>query len=152
MTFSFSKHSDELKSPFSLYSQIFKTASFGYVFILRVCSTIDPANDNQQYLSIYITLLRGDFDAILFYPFPYNISFCLCDQSGQKKHIVSTLKPDPNSPSFACPTSERNDEIGIMKFCPLHYLTDSQSIYLKDEVFFIRIFIDYMNTESIPFD
>ena len=151
MTFSFTKTSDEMKSPFSIYSSIFKTSPFGYPFILRICSTIESANENQGYLSIYITLLRGEFDPILFYPFPYNIYFCLCDQSGQKKHIQSTLKPDRTSPSFARPTSERNPEIGIKNFCLLNSLTDAQSIYLKDGVFFVRIFIDFMDTNQIPF-
>jgi len=149
--FSFHKQNDEMNSPFSIYSPAFKTSPFGYSFMLRVCSTFESSNANQGYLSIYITLLRSDFDQILFYPFPYNISLCLCDQSGQRKHIVSTIKSDPNSLSFARPASEKNNEIGIVKFCPLNYLTDVQSIYLKDGVFFIQIFIDFMNTGSNPF-
>src|ERR1700722_15240521 len=102
-------------------------------------------------LSIYLTLLRSDFDPILFYPFPYNISLRLWDQLGQGKHIESTIKSNPNSPSFARPTSERNNEVGITKFCPLNYLTDVQSIYYKDGIFVIRIFFDFMNTGSNPF-
>jgi hypothetical protein len=152
VAFSFTKTADEMKSPFSIFSSTFKTSPFGYPFILRICSTIESANVNQAYLSIYITLLRGEFDPILFYPFPYNIYFCLCDQSGERKHIQSTLKPDQNLPSFACPTSERNPEIGIKNFCPLNYLTDAQSIYLKEGVFFIRVFIDLMKNGSNPFE
>ena len=151
MIFSFNKHHDDINSPFSIVSPIFKTAIFGYSFILRVCSTIDPENDNQGYLSIFTSLLRGDYDQILLFPFPYNISLCLCDQSGQGKHIISTIKPDPKSPSFARPASEKNDEIGVVKFCPLNYLKDTGSIYLKDSVFFVRIFMDFMNTGSLPF-
>ncbi|CAF3419203.1 unnamed protein product, partial [Rotaria sp. Silwood2] len=89
---------------------------------------------------------------ILLYPFTYNIYLCLCDQSKQKKHIVSIIKPDANSLSFVRPTSEKNDEVGITKFCPLNFLKNVQSIYLKDSVFFIRIFIDFMNTGSNPFE
>ncbi len=151
MIFSFHRQNDEINSPFSIYSPTFKTSPYGYLFILRVCSIFESSKENQGYLSIYITLLRSDFDQILFYPFPYNISLCLCDQSGQRKHIISTITPDPNSSSFARPTSEKNNEIGIIKFCPLNYLTEAQSIYLRDGVFFIRIFIDFLNTGSIPF-
>jgi len=151
MIFSFHKQKEEINSPFSIYSPTFKTSPFGYLFIFRVCSTMESTNENQGYLSIYITLLRGDFDQILFYPFPYNIYLCLCDQSGKGKHIVSTIKSNPNLPSFARPTSEKNDEVGIIEFCPLNYLTDAGSIYLKDGAFFIRIFIDFMNTGSNPF-
>ena len=149
--FYFKKQHHEMKSPFSIYSSIFKTSTYGYLFKLRISSTIQSANENQGYLSIYITLLRGESDPILLYPFPYNIYFCLCDQSGQKKHIQSTLKPDRTSPSFARPTSEKNPEIGIKNFCPLNYLTDAQSIHLIDGVFFIRVFIDFINNGSNPF-
>ncbi|CAF1355640.1 unnamed protein product [Rotaria sordida] len=151
MTFHFIKHSNEMNLPFSIYSSQFKTSTFGYNFMLRICSTIISGNENQEYLSIYITLLRGEFDQILLYPFPYNIYLCLCDQSKQKKHIVSMIKPDANLLSFVRPTSEKNNEVGIIKYCPLKLLKDVKSNYLKDGIFFIRIFIDFMNTGSNPF-
>jgi hypothetical protein len=144
ITFSFNKFNPEMNS---IFSSIFKTSPCGYSFILRLCST----NENQEYLSIFIALVRSDFDNILVYPFPYNISLCLYHQSGERKHIVSTLIADPKSPSFVRPTSERNDEIGITKFCPLNYLTDEQNAYVKDGVFFIRVFFDFMNTGLNPF-
>jgi hypothetical protein len=108
-------------------------------------------NENKEYLSIYIALLRSDFDSILFYPFPYNISLCLCDQSGQGKDITSIITADPKSSSFARPTSEKNNEIGVVKFCPLNYLRNAESIYLKDGIFFIRVFIDFLNTGAMGF-
>jgi hypothetical protein len=151
ITFGFTRNYDEMKLPFSIYSPIFKTSPYGYPFVLRLCSTIEPDNENQGYLSIYITLLRGEYDSILIYPFPYNISFCLCDQSGQKKDIISILNADSNSSSLNRPISERNNEVGITKFCPLNYLTNNQSIYLKDGVFFVRIFADFMDANQIPF-
>ena len=124
---------EDINSPFSIHSPKFKTAPHGYLFILRVCSTIDSTN---EYLSIYITLLCGDYDPILFYPFPYNIILSLYDQSGEGKHITTIIKADENRSYFARPTGENNNEVGIMKFCPLSYLTDDKSVYLKDGVFF----------------
>ena len=144
--FLFHKTLEDLNSPFSIHSPKFKTAPHGYLFILRVCSTIDSTN---EYLSIYITLLCGDYDPILFYPFPYNIMLSLYDQSGEGKHITTIIKADENRSYFARPTGENNNEVGIMKFCPLSYLTDGKSVYLKDGVFFIRTFVDFMNTGSI---
>ncbi|CAF0808114.1 unnamed protein product [Rotaria sp. Silwood1] len=151
-TFAFIKHSHEMNVPFSIYSPRFKTSQFGYCFMIRVCSTIISENENQEYLSIYITLLRGEFDPILLYPFPYNIYLCLCDQSNQRKHIVSIIKADANKLSFMRPTSEKNDEVGIIKFCPLNFLKNGQNNYLKDDIFFIRIFIDFMNNGINPFN
>jgi hypothetical protein len=141
--FPFRIHSEEIYSSFSMSSPPFKTSPYGYSFILRVCST-------NEYLSIYLTLLRTDFDQILTYPFPYNISLCLYDQSGQGKHITSIIEPAQNSSSFARPTSEKNNEVGITQFCRLNSLTDVQSVYLKDGGFFIHIFFDFMNTGPIP--
>jgi hypothetical protein len=142
MIFSFRINTEEIHSSFSMYSPPFKTSSYGYSFILRVCST-------NGYLSIYLTLLRTDFDRILTYPFPYNISLCLYDQSGQGKHITSIIEPARNSSSFARPTSEKNNEVGITQFCRLNTLTDVPSIHLKDGGFFIHIFFDFMNTGPI---
>jgi len=151
MIFPFNKQHEDINSSFSMYSPMFKSSPFGYSFILHVCSTMDfTTNENKEYLSIYIALLRSDFDSILFYPFPYNISLSLCDQSGQGKHITSIITADPKSSSFARPTSEKNNEVGIVKFCPMNYLSNAKSIYSKDGIFFIRVFIDFLNNESIP--
>ncbi len=143
LLFPFQRSVEEINSSFSIYSPTFKSSPHGYVFLLRVCSTL---KDNKQYLSIYITLLRSEFDPILFYPFGHDITLSLCDQSGHGEDIVSTIQPDSNSPSFALPTSERNNEIGITEFCSLNYLTDQQSIYSKDGAFFIRISFDFINS------
>jgi hypothetical protein len=151
ITFVFTRNYDEMTSPFSIYSPIFKTSPYGYSFVLRLCSIIEPENENQGYLSIYITLLRGEYDSILIYPFSYNISFSLCDQSGQKKDIISILNVDSNSSSFARPISEKNNEIGIIKFCPLSYLTNAQNTYLKDGIFFIKVLVDFLGNGLNPF-
>ena len=122
----------------------FKTSTYGYTFSLRVCKT-------AGYLSIFIALHRGEFDPILFYPFTYDIVFCLYDQSGQRKHIITTLKADPQSSSFARPTNEKNNEVGIVDFCPLAFLTDRNSTYMKDGVYFIGVFIDFLKNGINPF-
>jgi hypothetical protein len=126
----------------------FKTSEHGYTFSLRICSTIQSG---QAYLSMFLTLFHTEYDNIIPYPFSYNMYLVLWDQSNQRKHIEYILKPDPKSSSFARPTTEKNAEYGILKFCPMEYLTDRKSIYVKDEVFFIRIFIDFLNTGQNPF-
>ena len=133
---------------FSLESSKFKTSQYGYLFMLRVCSTIES---KQEYLSVFLTLYNSEYSNIISYPFSYNIHLALWDQSNQQKHIVSIVKPDQTSSSFTRPTSEKNDEFGIKKFCLLKYLTDSQSRYLRDGRFFVRVFIDFLNTGQGPF-
>ena len=139
--FPFHLANPNINSPFSFDSPSFRTSSFGYVFTLRVCSTA-PSN----HLSIYLTLHRSPYDAVLTYPFPYSMTLYLCDQSGQGD-IKSTIRADPASPAFARPSGEKNPEVGVMNFCSLNYLTKTGSNYLKDDVFFIRVLFHFM---SIP--
>lgn len=145
---SFHIDDEKIKSSFTLDSPTFRTATFGYIFKLRVCSTSQSTHRKQDYLSIYLTLYSSPYDPTLFYPFPYNLIICLCDQSGEGRNIEATIKADPNLPAFARPTSEKNDEIGVTQFCPLDYLTKTESIYYKDRIFFIRVFVDFLNTSS----
>ncbi|CAF3587247.1 unnamed protein product [Adineta steineri] len=149
--FPFHLDQTDINSLFSMYSTLFKTTQVGYSFILRVCSTTDSTNQNQQYLSVFISLVRGEFDQLLVFPFPYTIFLYLCDQSGQGKHIISVIKPDLNESAFSRPLSEKNDEIDVMNFCPLSCINEAGSIYLKDNVFLIRVFIDFLNTGPTPF-
>jgi len=135
-------------SSFSFNSCKFSTSSYGYTFTLRVCSTTEYEN---EYLSIFLTLYNGEYNNLIPYPFLYDVHIVLWDQSNQQKHIIDVLKPDLNSSSCARPTSDKNDEYGIMKFCLLDYLTDTQSIYVKDGIFFIRVFVDFLNIGQNPF-
>jgi hypothetical protein len=133
---------------FSLNSCKVKTSTYGYTFTLRVCSTTEYEN---EYVSIFLTLYNGEYNNLIPYPFMYDIHIALWDQSNQQKHVIYVLKPDLNSSSCVRPTSEKNDEYGIMKFCLLKYLTDTQSIYVKDGIFFIRVFVDFLNSGQNPF-
>ncbi|CAF0733081.1 unnamed protein product [Adineta steineri] len=151
IVFPFHLDQTDINSLFSMYSTLFKTTQVGYSFILRVCSTKDSANQNQQYLSVFISLVRGEFDQLLVFPFPYTIFLYLCDQSGQGKHIISAIKPDSNELALSRPSSEKNDEIGVMNFCPLNCINEAGSIYFKDNVFLIRVFIDFLDTGPTPF-
>lgn len=133
---------------FSFYSSKFMTAPYGYTFMIRLSPTIVL---DTEYLSIFLTLFSGEYNNVIHYPFSYDMYFALWDQSNQEKHIIHMLKPDPTSPAFIRPTSDKNEEFGIIKFCLLKYLTDPQSIYVKDGIFFIRVFIDFFNSGKCPF-
>ncbi|CAF1064956.1 unnamed protein product [Adineta steineri] len=151
INFPFHLNQTDMNLSVSMYSSLFKTTQVGYSFILRVCSTTDSTDQNQQYLSVFISLVRGEFDQLLVFPFPYTIFLYLCDQSGQGKHIISAIKPDSNESALSRPLSEKNDEIGVLNFRALNCINEAGSIYLKDNVFLIRVFIDFLNTGPTPF-
>ncbi|CAM4761842.1 unnamed protein product [Rotaria magnacalcarata] len=147
ITFPIAKQPNDINTPFSIQTPEFCTSSWGYKLVVRVCSTYISGEERQEYLSVYVSLLRGNMDSILVFPFPYDIYVSLCDQSKQKKDIVSVIKTGDNVSAFNRPSSDRNNEVGIVKFCPLKFLKDPESNYLKDGVFFIGIFIDFLNME-----
>ncbi|CAM2707349.1 unnamed protein product [Rotaria socialis] len=148
ITFPIAKEPNEINAQFSTQTPEFSTSAWGYKLMLRICSTYLSGAERQEYLSIYVSLLRGNMDSILVFPFPYDIYVCLCDQSRQKKDIELVIKPGDNVSAFNRPSSDRNSEVGIAKFCPLSFLKDPGSSYLKDGVFCIRVYIDFMNMKS----
>ena len=129
--------------PLSITSMKFKTSECGYTFLLRLYSTIVQ---DQTYLSSYLTLCNADYYNLLPFPFSYDIHLMLLDQSNEHKHIKHVLQSDQISSSCTRPTSEYNEEFGIDQFCLLQYLTDPQSIYVRDGIFFMRIFISFLET------
>ena len=126
----------------------FRTCPSGYDFVLGVSSTM---YSGQEYLSVSLTLLRSAHTGILIYPFPYHIYIILWDQSHGQQHLVHKLTPNPDSTSFARPTCEKNDAHIIHQFCLLADLVDKKRAHVGDGKFFIRVFIDFLNTGKIPF-
>ncbi|CAF1030451.1 unnamed protein product [Adineta ricciae] len=148
--FPFTLQPDSINSSFFLASPIFNTAPFGYSFVLNAFSTINEENHNERYLSVSIELLCSEYDAILPFPFTYNLFLSLLDQSGQRKH-QSVMLSSSDCEVLIRPTSEKNSTINLIKFCPLSYLTAESSIYFRENRFYLQFFVDFLNARSFPF-
>ena len=135
----------------SAYSSKFRTNACGYAFIVHVDNTSDGPDGDESWLSVFVYLMQSDTDPILIFPYPYDIHLCLHDQSSQRKHACAVVKAHEHAVAFSCPTTERNDEVGIAKFCPLTYLTDSKCHYRVDGRYFIGVYVDFLGEQSQPF-
>ena len=122
----------------SLYSPPFYTAKNGYKMCIRVYLNGDGMG-HKTHLSLFFVLMKGEFDALLKWPFDYKVSLILVDQN-HRKHIVQTFKPTPESSSFQRPVSDMNVASGCPQFCKLSYLDDEN--YTKDDVLFIKVIVD----------
>ena len=122
----------------SLYSPPFYTAKNGYKMCIRVYLNGDGMG-HRTHLSLFFVLMKGEFDALLKWPFDYKVSLILVDQN-HRKHIVQTFKPTPESSSFQRPVSDMNVASGCPQFCKLSYLDDEN--YTKDDVLFIKCIVD----------
>ncbi|XP_068616354.1 TNF receptor-associated factor 3, partial [Brachionichthys hirsutus] len=123
----------------SLYSQPFYTGYFGYKMCARVYLNGDGMGKGTH-LSLFFVVMRGEYDALLPWPFKQKVTLMLMDQGPSRKHLGDAFKPDPNSSSFRRPAAEMN----IASGCPLFV---SQSVletgsYIKDDTIFIKVTVD----------
>ena len=122
----------------SLYSAPFFTSRHGYKLCLRVYLNGDGSG-RGTHISFFITLMKGEFDPLLPWPFKQTVSLSLLAQDGASRDITQSFKPDEASGSFSMPTSEMNVASGCPQFCSLAVLENpafarADTIYLKGAI------------------
>ena len=123
----------------SIYSPPFYTARYGYKLCARAYLNGDGPMGKGKYLSLFIVVMRGEYDALLPWPFQHKITMKLMDQE-RLSHITETFRPDPNSSSFQRPRSEMNIASGCPLFCS-HSLLRSRG-YIRDDAMFIKVIVE----------
>ena len=122
----------------SFYSPCFYTSRYGY----KMCARIYLNGDGMgrgTHISVFFVVMRGQYDAILRWPFRQRVTFMLLDQDNVE-HVIDALKPDPNSSSFQRPRRETNIASGCPMFCSLTELNNHA--YVRDDTMFIKIIVD----------
>ena len=122
----------------SIYSPPFYTGRNGYKMCIRAYLNGDGSGEGTH-LSIFFVLMKGEYDPLLQWSFDHKVSLVLVDQE-QKKHLVQTFKPNPQSSSFQRPKSDMNVASGCPEFAKLSVLDDPS--YVKDDVMFIKAIVD----------
>ncbi|XP_064401649.1 TNF receptor-associated factor 3-like isoform X2 [Halichondria panicea] len=129
----------------SLYSAPFYTSRHGYKLCLRLYMNGDGSGKGTH-LSFFITLMRGEYDALLPWPFRQAVNLTLVDQNKQRD-IVQSFRPEPTSSSFQRPRNEMNVASGCPTFALVSVL-DNVS-YVKDDTLFLKCKVDLIGLESI---
>ncbi len=122
----------------SIYSPPFYTGHNGYKMCVRAYLNGDGIG-YVTHLSIFFVLMKGEYDALLKWPFDHQVSLILVDQN-HRRHIVQTFKPSAESSSFKRPQSDMNIASGCPKFAKLTVLDDKN--YVKDDVMFVKCIVD----------
>ena len=126
----------------SIYSPPFYTAPTGY----RMCARIYLNGDGigkSSHLSLFFVVMRGDYDALLPWPFQQRVTFTLLDQQPANKprvDVSDSFIPDSTSNSFRRPVSEMNIASGCPLFFPLADL--GKRAYVLDDTMFIRVAVN----------
>ncbi|CAI9564042.1 unnamed protein product [Staurois parvus] len=124
----------------SLYSPAFYTARYGHKVCLRIYLNGDGAGKGTH-ISLFFAIMKGEYDALLPWPFKHKVTFMLLDQSN-REHVFDAFRPDVCSASFQRPVSDMNIASGCPLFCLLSKLQSSKNNYLKEDTLFIRCIID----------
>lgn len=112
----------------------------GYKFKLSINPNGFGQGENS-YLSVFLIIMKGEYDATLTWPFHKKVTFTLIDQQENehnRENIVLSFTSDPNWPrSFARPVTEENSGRGYSKFVSHEVLQKRR--YTVDDAIFIQV-------------
>lgn len=132
----------------SIFSPIFYSSPNGYKMRARLYLHGD-GNARRTHMSLFFLLMKGDYDALLPWPFNHKVTFCLFDQTGNNRHIIDSFRPDTKSNSFQRPKTESNIASGIPKFFPLPMIQQDDNPYVRDDTLYLKILVDLNDTPKL---
>ncbi|XP_070581846.1 TNF receptor-associated factor 2-like isoform X2 [Ptychodera flava] len=124
----------------SIYSPFFHTSRHGYKMCARIYLNGDGMGKGNH-VSVFFTIMKGAFDALLQWPFRQKVTLMWIDQN-DKEHVIDAFRPDPTSSSFRRPTQDMNIASGCPLFMPLSQLGSLRNAYVKDDVAFLKVIVD----------
>ena len=122
----------------SIYSPPFYVGRFGY----KVCARMYPNGDGigkGTHMSMFFVIMRGEYDALLPWPFIQKVHFRLIDQD-RIRDTYDAFRPEPNSSSFKRPTSDMNIASGCPTFISQSELR--QGGFIRNDTMFVKITVD----------
>ena len=127
-----------------IYSSPFSTGRHGYKLIVGMRPSDDRTLKNK-YLSVFLGVMNGDYDAILAWPFHRKVTFTLIDQQDdptKRQNVVCSLLTSIGDSFCARPRpSTRVTELpGIARFVSHKNLKTNR--YIVDDTLFLQIEID----------
>lgn len=121
----------------SFYSSPFLSSEYGYKLCARFYLN-GEGTGRGTHVSLHLVVMRGDYDAILNWPFLQKVTFMILDQDNVE-HAIKSFGPDPQSSSFQRPRRETNISTGISRFLSLTDLY--KHAYVKDDTMFVKIHV-----------
>ena len=94
----------------------------------------------NTHLSVYLIIMKGEYDATLIWPFYKKFTFTLIDQQENeynRENIVMSLTSDPKFRSFARPVKEENVGRGYHQSVSHEKLQKGR--YIVDDTIFVQV-------------
>ena len=112
---------------------------YGYKCKINISPNVFQSGQNTH-LSVYLVIMKGEYDATLTWPFDKNFTFTLIDQQENehnKENIVKSITSDPKNGSFARPVKNENSGWGFPKFVSHEELQKRR--YIVDDTIFVQV-------------
>jgi len=117
-----------------IFSPPFYTKVDGYKMCL--CAYLDGNGPGYKtHFSIFFIIMRGEYDALLNWPFDYKVTITLINQDNEADSITHSYHAT-NTEHFQKPISSMNTGTGFPKFTNLSVLRDPR--YVKEDTIFIK--------------
>ena len=114
---------------------------YGYKFKLSINPNGDGEGKNS-YLSAFLIIMKGEYDATLTWPFQKMVRLTLVDQqenSNDRENVVESFISDPKRRNFERPVKEENIGRGFAKFVSHEELQKRR--YIVDDAIFIQVHV-----------
>ena len=115
---------------------------YGYKFQLKATPNGQGTAKNTHF-SIFFSIMKSDYDAMLPWPFHKKVTITLIDQQQEEKdkmNIVESLITGPEFKNFARPEADSNIARGFPAFVSHTDLRTRR--YVVDDTIFIQVQID----------
>lgn len=127
------------KTSIKVESGAFSTGPAGYTLRVVIYPNGLGTYENTH-MSVFISLLKGKYDAILPWSFKKAVTFTLIDQQENELYamnVVSRFIPDAENACFARPVHFSNSEYGFRSFIS-HDELQSRG-YIVDDTLFLKV-------------
>ena len=111
---------------------------YGYKYKIELHPNGFDCGENTH-LSVYLVIMKGEYDATLTWPFDKMFTFTLIDQQENehnRENIVQSSSSDPKRKHFARPVKEQNVGWGFPKFVSNEKLQKRR--YIVDDTIFVQ--------------
>ena len=98
------------------------------------------SSGENTHLSVYLIIMKGEYDATLTWPFDKTFTFTLIDQQENehnRENIVESATLDPKYSSFARPVKKQNPGWGFHQFVSHEKLQKRR--FIVDDTIFVQV-------------